>query len=366
MKIKKPFEEMDEDEYLFGKLTNDGGEIHWFFEEQNLPKGKKRRKIPEKRVDVDVSDLISEKINEEDDDGIIIEEYTVEIGHNNEDNCQGEQVVEVVEDVQNKPNKTVKMTLRELFNHYYDTYAKEKWKKRWAIMMDKFAPYIPDRAKRKEFLQENFKRKRHNFNARKNRFIRKCSLNGMNYFVTFTYDDAKMTSEQFKKKLRTYLRNKVNRKGWKYFGVWEGWDGSVRLHFHALMFIDDEELLSKNFEERKYNSVTKQMEVHTRNQEFNKKFGLSTIEEIIPQLSQSAYDYIGKYMDKGGKAMWSRNLPTFIKCAVKKRDILGPTNEDETSFLVSNEAEIVTEYGEIIKLNKGKVCKVLPHVTTCN
>ena len=65
MKIKKPFEEMDEDEYLFGKLTNDGGEIHWFFEEQNLPKGKKRRKIPEKRVDVDVSDLISEKINEE-------------------------------------------------------------------------------------------------------------------------------------------------------------------------------------------------------------------------------------------------------------------------------------------------------------
>lgn len=93
---------------------------------------------------------------------------------------------------------------------------------------------------------------------------------------------------------------------------------------------------------------------------------LSTIEEIIPQLNQSAYDYIGKYMDKGGKAMWSRNIPTFIKCAVRKKDILGPTNEDETSFLVSDEAEIVTEYGEIIKLNKEKVCKVLPQVTTCN
>ena len=258
------------------------------------------------------------------------------------------------------------MTLRELFNHYYDAYAKESWKKRWAIMMDKFVSYIPDRSKRKEFLQENFKRKRHNLNARKNRFVRKCSINGMNYFVTFTYDDAKMTAEQFKKKLRTYLRNKVNRNGWKYFGVWEGWDGSVRLHFHALMFIDDEELLSKNFEETKYNVITKQMETHTRNREFNEKFGLSTIEEIIPQLNQSAYDYIGKYIDKGGKAMWSRNIPTFIKCAVRKKDVLGPTNEDETSFLVSNEAEIVTEYGEIIKLNKGKVCKVLPHVTTCN
>ena len=316
MKIRKPFAEMDEDEYLFGKLTNDGGEIHWFFEEQNLPKGKKRRKIPEKRVDVDVSDLVSEKIAEEDDDEIIIEECAVEIEQNGEEIYQDEQVVEVVEEAQNTPNKTVKMTLRELFNHYYDAYAKEKWKKRWAIMMDKLAPYIRDYSKRKEFLQENFKRKRHNFNARKRRFIRKCSLNGMNYFVTFTYDDAKMTAEQFKKKLRTYLRNKVNRKGWKYFGVWEGWDGSVRLHFHALMFIDDEEILSKNFEERKYNPVTKQMETHTRNQEFNKKFGLSTIEEIIPQLNQSAYDDRGKYMDAYAAVLHSDGDRTSVPAAL--------------------------------------------------
>jgi hypothetical protein len=366
MKIRKPFEEMDEDEYLFGKLTSDGSDVHLFFEEQHLPKGKKRRKIPEKRVDVDISDLEVGKVKEDDYEGIIIEEYAVKTGQDNEDNRQDEQALEANKETQNKPNKMFKMTLRELFNHYYDICAKESWKKRWAIMMDKFASYIPDRAKRKDFLQENFKRKRHNLNARKNRFIRKCSINGMNYFVTFTYDDEKMTAEQFKKKLRTYLRNKVNRRGWKYFGVWEGWDGSVRLHFHALMFIEDEELLSKNFEERKYNPVTKQVEMHTRNQEFNEKFGLSTIEEIIPQLNQSAYDYIGKYMDKGGKAMWSRNIPTFIRCAVRKRDVIGPTNEDETSFLVSNEAEIVTEYGESIKLNKGKVCKVLPHVTTCN
>ena len=222
MKIKKPFEEMDEDEYLFGKLTSDGGDVHWFFEEQNLPKGKKRRKIPEKRVDIDVSDLKVGKVKEDDYEGIIIEEYAVKTGQIDVGNCQGEQALEAKEETQNKPNKTVKMTLRELFNYYYDIYAKESWKKRWAIMMDKFRAHIPDRAKRKEFLQENFKRKRHNFNARKNRFIRKCSINGMNYFVTFTYDDEKMTAEQFKKKLRTYLRNKVNRKGWKYFGVWEG------------------------------------------------------------------------------------------------------------------------------------------------
>ena len=118
MKSRIAFEEMDEDEYLFGKLTSDGGDVHWFFEEQNLLKGKKRRKIPEKRVDVDVSNLEVEKVKEENHDGIIIEEYAIKMGSNNEDNCQDEQVVEVVEDVQNKPIKTVKMTLRELFNHY--------------------------------------------------------------------------------------------------------------------------------------------------------------------------------------------------------------------------------------------------------
>ena len=96
MKIRKPFTEMDEDEYLFGKLTNDGSEIHWFFEEQNLPKGKKRRKIPEKRVDVDISDLVSNRTNEEDDDEIIIEECAVETGQNSEDIYQDEQVVEIV------------------------------------------------------------------------------------------------------------------------------------------------------------------------------------------------------------------------------------------------------------------------------
>ena len=133
MKIKKLFEEMDEDEYLFGKLTNDGGDVHIFFEEQNLPKGKKRIKIPEKRVDVDVSDLDVEKVNEENYDGIIIEAYAVKTGQNDEDNRQDEQVVEISQETQNEPNKTVKMTLRELFNHYYDAYAKESWKKRWGI-----------------------------------------------------------------------------------------------------------------------------------------------------------------------------------------------------------------------------------------
>jgi hypothetical protein len=114
---------------------------------------------------------------------------------------------------QEKGNKTVKMTLRELFDFYYEAYEKEKWKARWSKMMNRFRGYIPNEKKRREFLQENFKRKGHNEKARKRRMERKMALNGFNYFVTFTYSDEKMTEAQFIKKLKAYLRNNVNRYG---------------------------------------------------------------------------------------------------------------------------------------------------------
>ena len=79
------------------------------------------------------------------------------------------------------------------------------------------------------------------------------------------------------------------------------------------MYISDEALPGENYVETKYNPVTKKMETHTRNTEFNEKFGLSTIEEIIPEIRYRAYDYITKYMNKGGKMMISDNLYSLRK-----------------------------------------------------
>ncbi len=349
MKKRKSFNEMDEGEYLFGKLTNDGGYNHRFIEEQRLPY-RRRRKIPDSCVDVDVSVLEKKDENAK-----------------NQDEIQRDKgIVEPNETAKKTPQRRVKMTLRELFNHYYDGYSKMKWKERWSKMMKDFAPYIEDQDRRKEFLLENFKRKRHNENARKLRMNRKMSINGFNYFVTFTYDDEKMTAEQFKKKLKAYLKNNVSRLGWKYIGVWEGWDGSVRLHFHALMYIEENAIPGTNIIERKYNPVSKQMETHTRNTEFNEKFGLSTIEKIIPEVRNRAYDYITKYMNKGGKMMMSRNCPTFIKGWMKKEHLICPINEDETSYVTAADAEMVMETGEILKLESNGLHKVLPKATTCN
>ena len=355
---KEIYEAMDEEDYIFGKLATDGGYNHIFFKEQKQPYRKRRYKPMEKRVDVEVSELAA------------VKNKTVKTAKNTPilsvDKPLGKESIEG-EFEQEKGNKTVKMTLRELFDFYYEAYEKEKWKGRWSKMMNHFRGYIPEERKRREFLQENFKRKRHNEKARKRRMDRKMSLNGFNYFVTFTYSDEKMTEEQFIKKLKAYLRNKVSRYGWKYIGVWEGLDGSVRLHFHALMYISDEALPGENYLERKYNPVTKQVETHTRNTEFNEKFGLSTIEEIIPQISYLAYGYIMKYMNKGGKMMMSRNCPTFIKCGIKKKDLLLYTNEDCTTFLTPSDMEILMpETGEIMKIEPYKVHEVLADATTCN
>ena len=139
MKKLKSFNEMDEGEYLFGKLTNDGGYNHRFIEEQHLPY-RRRRKVPDPCVDVDLSRLERKAENAKLKDEI----------------QRAKGIVESNETAKKTPQRRVKMTLRELFNHYYDGYSKMKWKERWGKMMKDFAPYIEDQDRRKEFLLKNF------------------------------------------------------------------------------------------------------------------------------------------------------------------------------------------------------------------
>ena len=258
------------------------------------------------------------------------------------------------------------MTPRALFDLLYETYAKMKWKKKRNALIAAFLPYHKNYHRAAEFVDKNMIRRRHNKNSRYLRAFRKCAMNRFNYFVTFTYDDKKMNVDEFKQRLRDYLSNKVKRDGWKYLGVWEGWDGSVRLHFHALIFIPDGTLPGENFVERKYNPVTKQLETHTRNTEFNEKFGLSTIEDVIPQLAGAAYHYVLKYLDKGGKLMVSKNCPGYITGYIKKSELVVPMLSNENKFALAMKTEIITLNGEIITIDEDEPHKCLPNATTCN
>ena len=126
------------------------------------------------------------------------------------------------------------------------------------------------------------------------------------------------------------------------------------------------EVVGENFVETKYNPVTKQVETHTRNTEFNEKFGLSTIEDVIPQLAAAAYNYVLKYLDKGGKLMVSKNCPGYVTGYTRKSELVGRMSSNEHKYVMFPKSEIVTLNGEIITIDEDEPHKCLPNATTCN
>ena len=101
---KEAFEEMDENEYIFGKLTNDGGYNNLFFKEQHLPRRKKTYKPVEERVEVELSALAIAKEKREENTPISSEDKQ----------SDKESTEETL--TQEQANKTVRMTLRELID----------------------------------------------------------------------------------------------------------------------------------------------------------------------------------------------------------------------------------------------------------
>lgn len=370
MQQTRPFDELPDDEMIPGRLYNDGRHNIWIVKTNN-PRACKRIKCREREIEIAPTTLselkeLRKKKNVLSDNETIDDDYVTEILKNSSPIELTEEKPNDTAFMQNNTQKTLKMTPRSLFDILYETYANLKWKKKRNALIAAFLPYYKNYHLAVEFVDKNMIRRKDNKDSRYTRAYRKCTMNRFNYFVTFTYDDKKMSVDEFKQRLKDYLSNKVKRKGWKYLGVWEGWDGSVRLHFHALTYIPDGTLPGENFVETKYNPVTKQLETHTRNTEFNEKFGLSTIEEVIPQLAGCAYNYVLKYLDKGGKLMVSKNCPGYIMGYIKKRELFIPMLSNENKYALLTEAEIVTLNGEIITVDEEAPQKCLPNATTCN
>ncbi len=351
---------------LHGKLKNDGG--HNLFQRDPPPSRwkKRRRKYVDKEVEVDDSLLESAKqavapkevrkteIEESEhppNEGNITENPPNSV----ENNAIEEESVEPQES-QDKLNKTHKMPLRKLFDELYDTWLEVKWKERRQMLLHTLKPYFEnDYKKTVAFVDSNLDRRRHNTGSRYRRARNKCNMNRFNYFVTFTYDSAKMDRETFYDKLRAYLKNKVNRSGWKYYGVWEGWDGKKRLHFHALMYIPDGTMPGELIEEKSYNTSKHKMKVTMGNTEFNQKFGRSDVQEIIEPVKDYAYQYVLKYLNKGGKAMASKNCPGHISGWVAKRDLLCPMEKVENQYLAFPDTPIIVDgTGEVVTVDERK------------
>ena len=368
------FNTWDNDMIIPGKLTNDGAHNVWIEETRN-PRSKQRKRYAEPKIKVDVMSLETAKnlpqgkeVMEENADtesrppGEGIETKNNEIAV---DYVDTEEVVDEPENKRKTPQETRLMTLREVFDELYDSYYALKFKAKRKALIAGMSPYFDLRKRTVEFVEENLLRRRHNNGARYFRALRKCCLNRFNYFVTFTYDDEKMDREQFKKMLKSYLKNKVNRDNWKYFGVWEGWDGKKRLHFHALMYIPEGTMPGELVEMTSYNTSKKRKQTIIANTEFNEKFGRSSVEEIIVYEQDKAYNYVLKYLNKGGKSMVSKNCPTFIKGYVQKSQLVFPM-EAEHKYFMNPQAEVIMLTGEITRVDEDKPQEALPNATTCN
>ena len=256
-----------------------------------------------------------------------------------------------------------KMPLRSVFDKFYEIWQNEPKKRRRELLIEAMLPYHAGRKYATAFVDQNSERKRQNEKSRIRRAMRKCNLNGFNYFVTFTYSDDKLTAERFYNKLRSYLKNKVRRNAWKYYGVWEGINGEKRLHFHALMNIPPGTMPGELVQEKSYNTSRKRMVETTGNTEFNEKFGRSDVEEICMPVKHLAYNYVLKYLNKGGKAMSSRNCPESIQGWMSEEDLICESDYTENQYIAFSGCRIAEDKtGVIVRVDERNPQEALAEI----
>ena len=175
-----------------------------------------------------------------------------------------------------------------------------------------------------KWLDEKFDVKLKNIELRKKRFRRKALLNKWNYFVTFTYDDKLQTEDSFKNKLRKTLSNFNSRRGWKMMGVWEYGAEEKRLHFHALLYVPDGEMVGVVEEKKEYSKRKHKMVVRHENS-FFAKFGRNDFAPISKKTLAKGrtLDYILKYITKTNeKIVYSRGIKSEFVDDITEDDVL--------------------------------------------
>ena len=207
------------------------------------------------------------------------------------------------------------------------------------------------------YIQQNIKRMKHNLFARKKRFRRKAHLNQWNNFVTITYDDKLHTPNSFKKKLRKCLSNLHSRRGWNYAGVFEKAPVTGRLHFHALMYIPDGEMLGTIQQVKDYSTKTHQMQTSNSNSFFAETFGRNDFQPITDDVLKhtNAVEYITKYLEKTNeKVIYSRGIPTELEMELNGTDIVTAVTDFFTTkyilfddFLTQPRIPINFEYNQL-------------------
>ena len=175
-----------------------------------------------------------------------------------------------------------------------------------------------------KWVRSQIARFENNLYLRKRRFRNKAFLNSWSYFVTITYDENKMDADTFRASLRKCFSNLHSRHGWKYMGVFELGEEGERLHFHALVYVPDGEMVGSLKSVKRYSTKKHGWDEHLENSFFNGRFGISTFDPITRRdiKSGAVVNYVIKYILKSGeRVIYSRAIPTELVVLVQDEQI---------------------------------------------
>lgn len=256
------------------------------------------------------------------------------------------------------------MTRKELFDELYQKYLNKPRRVKLELIAKEMLPYFKTEELTRIYVNENIERKLRNLIARRIRLTRKANLQEFNYFVTFTYDGKLHTEDSFRKGLKNCLRHLVERKQWKYIGVWERSPEKQRLHFHGIFYIPEGTMPGMLLDVNDYNFSTHNRQITHQNTYFNERFGRSDF-ELIDDMDKmgDALAYIMKYIEKSGeKIVYSKGLPQFFISDVMDEDIICFTGLEDKKLLLSDDFTCWDEGCYVGKVSKA----VIAQLRKCN
>lgn len=266
---------------------------------------------------------------------------------------------------QTEPQPKVRtMTRKELFDELYQKYLNKPRRVKLELIAKEMLPYFKTEELSRIYVNENIERKLRNLIARRIRLTRKANLQEFNYFVTFTYDGKLHTEDSFRKGLKNCLRHLVERKQWKYIGVWERSPEKQRLHFHGIFYIPEGTMPGMMLDVNDYNFNTHNRQITHQNTYFNERFGRSDF-EFIDDMDKmgDALAYIMKYIEKSGeKIVYSKGLPQFFISDVMDEDIICFTGLEDKKLLLSDDFTCWDEGCYVGKVSKA----VIAQLRKCN
>ena len=253
-----------------------------------------------------------------------------------------------------KERSYVRIPMDDLFDQLYLQALKEN------ISAKELRDYIlagireqyPDQLGLTEYVEKKILRVYKNLGARKKRFRRKAFLNPWNYFVTFTYNDELQDEESFKKRLRKCLSNLHTRRGWLYMGVFERAPETGRLHFHAIMYVPEGQMIGEIYERQDYSTKHHKMQITHPNTFFEDSLGRNDFEALSDaELRRgTTMNYLLKYLEKRDeRIIYSRGIPTEFYKEINDNDVICEMVDFVTKYVLFND---VIDYEVDVKQTK--------------